>query len=37
MDITWKGLKSFLKITRKVHRSSTTTVFRPRLATNDGH
>jgi len=37
MDMAWKGLESLLKTTHKVHRSSTTTVFRLRLATDDSH
>jgi len=37
MDMAWKGLGSLLKTTRKVHRNSITTAFRPRLATDDGH
>jgi len=32
-----KGIGSLLKITRKVHRNSTTTAFQLRLATNDSH
>jgi len=35
--MAWKGIGSFLGITRKVYKSSTTIAFRPKLATNNSH
>ena len=35
MDMARKGIGSLLGTTHKVYRSSTTTVFRPRLATTN--
>jgi len=32
-----KGLGNFLGITREIYKSSTTTAFQPRLATDDSH
>jgi len=32
-----KGLESLLRTTYKVYKSSTTTVFQPRLATDNSH
>jgi len=37
MDIAWKGLKSFLGITRKVYKNFIITVFWLRLATDNDH
>jgi len=37
IDMARKGLGSLLGTTRKVYRSSTITVFRPRLATNNSY
>jgi len=37
MDIAWKGIGSLLGITSKVYKSSTTTAFWPRLATNSSY
>ena len=37
MDMARKGIGGLLETMRKVHGSSITAAFRPRLTTNNGH
>jgi len=37
MDIAQKGLRSFLKITRKIYKNSTIIAFQPKSAINNNY